>query len=179
MNDHARSFDIDSDGRTLVGIAFRWDAPSLVADPNSTPYLEEFARGSTDKTLDERPKVPLLKRHRLDLDPLGVATFERSAEGLMFTAPLSKTREADETLELVNDGAMRSVSVRFRSFKNGRRTSADGVVTRRLEIGLRELSLVPTGFGQHEGAEILTVRSETDTPLRDALRRRLLLSDPV
>lgn len=182
MRDLTRSIDITADGRTLEGLAFRWDHPSLVADPGARPYLEEFARGSTDKTLRERGVFPLLKYHRADRDPVGVVQFRPATEGLMFTAPLSSTTEASETLELVNDGALRSVSVRFTPIKQRRRASADGIVTTRTEVRLRELSLAPTGFGLHEGAMVTAVRADLEE-LEDAaagadleVRRRLLLA---
>lgn len=179
MSDYTRSFDIGTEGRTLTGLAFKWDTPAKVKDPGVPPYYEEFARGSTDKTMQEHPLVPVLRNHRLTEDPVGVATFHRSAEGLVFTAPLSRTRDADETLELVNDGAMRSVSVRFASFKDRMRMAPEGRITTRVEIGLRELSVVTTGFGQHPGAEVLAVRSEDGTPRLDAVRQRLILLQPV
>lgn len=174
MSDYTRSFDIGTEGRTLVGIAFRWDHPSVVRDPGTAAYLEEFARACADKTISERPVFPLLKRHDLSIDPIGVSRFRAGTEGLMFEAPLSKTPDADATLELINDGAMRSVSVRFAALKSGRRSSLDGPVTVRQEIKLRELSVCPTGFGQHDGAEVLAVRSELRM---SAAQRRLLLLD--
>lgn len=179
---HLRSFDVTAEGRTLEGLAFRWERPSKVRDPGRPLYLEEFVRGSADRHMKHTPIVPLLKRHETDRDPIGVASFHPSAEGLVFAAPLSKTRAADETLELVNDGAERSVSVRFRSLRNGQRRAPEGPVTQRLEIAIRELSVVPTGFGQHDGAEILNVRSLVedleDIEQRwtaDKIRRRLAM----
>lgn len=169
------SLDLSTTGRTLEGLAFRWDHPSMVQDPGSPRYLEEFARGSATKTITERASFPLFAMHQHQTMPLGVANFRASAEGLVFSAPLSKTTAADEALELVNDGALRSVSVGYRAVKNGRRSDPRGPVTVRQEIGLMELSLAPTGFGQHEGAAVLAVRSLTDTPRLDAARRRAAL----
>lgn len=168
---HFRSFDIHAEGRTLEGLAFRWEHPSKVRDPGSPLYLEEFVRGSVDHHIKRTPLVPLLKRHEINKDPIGVASFVPSAEGLMFAAPLSKTRAADETLELVNDGAERSVSLRFRSLRNGHRRSIEGPVTQRLEIAIKELSVVPTGFGQHDGAEIHNVRALDDEDLEEVAQR--------
>lgn len=173
-----RSFDIEpGDGRTLLGVAFKFDTPSKVRDPGRAPYLEEFARSSVDKTLRQRPTVPLLLLHDASRLPVGVATFERGEHAVAFEAKISETPGGDEALTLVNDGALRSVSVRFRDFSPPRfRSSPEGRVTTRTEIGLRELSLLPTGFGAHEGAEVLAVRSEgIETPRLDALRRRKAL----
>jgi HK97 family phage prohead protease len=179
VTDYIRSHDIEAEGRTIIGRAFRWNHPSRVRDPGSQPYLEEFSRTSVDVTLRQRPTAPLLRDHDLK-SVLGVTTFERSAEGLLTVSKLSNIREADEALELVNDGALRSQSVRFRAFQSGYRNSPDGRVTVRKEIGIRELSLLPTGFGAHEDAEVLSVRSEQSTPRLDALadrRRRTFLLD--
>jgi HK97 family phage prohead protease len=188
--DLTRAVEITAEGRTLIGRAFRWEHPSRVVDPGADPYLEEFPRGSTTKTLAERSDpFPLLNFHRLDLDPLGVARFRPSVEGLMFEAPLSRTRDADDMLELVNDGAMRSVSVRFRPIQSRRRVldTGDPVVSR-TEIALRELSLAPTGFGQHDDAEVLAVRGGDFDPATleaaraaelAARRRRLVYVDSL
>lgn len=179
---HERSFDIESDGRNLVGIAYYYDRASKVTDDGRRFYLEAFARGAETKTLKERSARPLFRTHRRNEDPIGVTSFEPVGEGLLFRARLSKTVAADETLELVNDGAMTSASLGYLSFKDLKRSSIDGPVIVRAEIGIRELSLVPTGMGQHAGAEVLAVRSEPEfegTPRLDALRRKLILLDPI
>jgi HK97 family phage prohead protease len=188
--DLIRAVDVQAEGRTLIGRAFRWEHPEVTVDPGVAPYLEEFTRGSTTKTLAERSDpFPLLNFHRLDLDPLGVARFRPAAEGLMFEAPLSRTRDADDMLELVNDGAMRSVSVRFRPIQHRRRVldTGDPVVSR-TEIALRELSLAPTGFAQRDDAEVVAIRAgDTDAELleqaraaaRAERRRRLVYVDSL
>ena len=174
--DLVRSIDIEpGDGRTLTGVAYRYDTPSPVRDPGAPPYLEEFSRSAADKTISQRGTVPLMVLHADHRLPIGVATFERGDSSLIFNARVSETRDGDEALQLVNDGALRSVSVRFRAFGSRQRITPRGKVTTRTEIGLRELSLVPTGFGAHADAEVLAVRSELDeisTPRLDALRRR-------
>ncbi len=176
---HVRSTELGTEGRTLVGLAFRWDHPSMVQDPGSRPYLEEFTRTSVTKTLQEHPTVPLLKHHQADRDPVGVAMFRSSAEGLVFEAPVAATREGDELLELVEIGAMTGASVRFAGYKERRRSSVQGPVTVRTEIGLRELSIVTTGFGAHEGAQVLAVRSELATPRLEVVRQRLAMLAPL
>jgi len=177
--DLVRSIDVEpGDGRTLTGVAFKYDTPSLVRDPGAPAYLEEFSRSSADKTIAQRGPVPLMVLHADHRLPIGVATFERGQDGLDFTARVSETKDGDDILTLVNDGALRSVSVRFRAFGSRQRMTARGKVTTRTEIGLRELSLVPSGFGAHDGAEVLAVRSELEaagTPRLDALRKRRAL----
>jgi phage head maturation protease len=180
--DHARSIDITAEGRTLVGRAYHYERPSLVSDDGGrSRYWEEFARTCDRKTLAERGTYPLMLMHGTVAGrqlPIGSSTFERSADGLMFVAPLARTRDADEALELVNAGVLTDASVRYRSFDDRQRVGRQGPITTRFEIGIRELSLAPTGFGQHAGAEVLMVRSENpaadpaETPRLDALRRR-------
>lgn len=164
----------ETDGRTLTGKAFYFDMPSRVRDPGTSPYMEEFARTSVTKTLQERAGgiFPLFVSHDYSRDPVGAVRFTPGKDGLDFEARISKTIDGDEKLELINDGAMRSVSVGFRAVKNGSRRGPDGPITVRSEIALRELSLAPTGFAQHQGAEILAVRAVIETPRLDALRKR-------
>lgn len=178
---HLRSFALTQDGRNLEGLAYRYDHPSLVTDNGRDKYLEAFERTSATKTLKERSTRPLFRNHRRHEDPIGTAGFEPSAEGLMFRARLSKTVAADEALELVNDGALTDASIGFLAVASRRRAMTAGLVVVRTEIAIRELSLAPTGFGQHAGAGVLAVRSDdTDpTPALDRSRRRYaLLLDP-
>lgn len=178
-----RSFDIETtgDGRTVEGLAFLWERSSPVSDRGGPLYLEAFARTSADKTIAERSARPLFRSHRHNEDPIGSTTFERSSEGLVFRARLSKTRPADETLELVNDGAMNSASIGFVGYRSRKEARVEGLVTVRAEIGIRELSLTATGFGQHAGAGVLAVRSDIEegTPLLDSVAGLVLLAPLV
>lgn len=164
-------------GRTLSGLAVPWGKPVLVRDRTGPAYREAFDAGSADVTMRHRANFPVFSNHAYlfgPADPLGVVTFQRSVEGLIFEAVLSKTREADEKLVLVNDGAMRSVSVGFDPLQQSERRGPDGPVLWRTEIRLKELSLAPTGFGQVPEAAVHAVRSEqASTPVLDAYRRRL------
>lgn len=167
-----------TNGRTLEGLALKWATPALVRDLTGPAYWEEFVAQSVDRTLAQRSEpFPVFKRHDYTKDPVGVVTFQRSHEGLIFAAPLSKTRDGDEALELVNDGAMSDVSVGFRPLRALARMAPQGRVTSRQEIALRELSLAPTGFGQVPDAKVHAVRSEGEATMRTAedLRRRLAL----
>jgi len=185
------SVDVVTDGRQLVGLAMPWDTPALVSDPvdvaaralSRQPYLEAYSRTSYDETLRRNPEPrPLFKSHgwKHGGDPIGVAHFERAERGLTFVAYVSRTRDADEALELVNDGAMRSVSVGVLPMTHQHVRLAAGLVTLRTSVGLRELSIAPTGFGQVPGAVVEAVRSDGDEApdgpdalaLDNALRRR-------
>ena len=61
MTDLFRVVDVQltDDGRTLEGIAFKWDTPSRVQDPDGPPYREAFMRDSLKDFLARGKKVPL------------------------------------------------------------------------------------------------------------------------
>jgi HK97 family phage prohead protease len=177
--------DIDYAGRRLEGLAFHFERAAPVTDDGRTRYLEEFARACADRNLSHRKDpFPVGVLHpwspgaRTSPVPVGAVTFEPSAEGLVFRATMASGAAAEDALELVKLGAMRDVSVSYRALRSSKRPSPAGIVTTRVEIALRELSLAPTGMGQHPGAEVLAVRStptedhEPGTPRLDALRRR-------
>lgn len=166
----------ETNGRTLSGIAMPWDKVAVVRDlvngRPGKPYPEAFAPSSTDKTRAEHASFPVFVGHDPSSEPIGVVTFSRSAEALMFDAPLSKTRRADEHLELANDGAMRSVSIQFVPGKDTRR-SFPGVASPavyRTEVALRHLALAPTGYGQYPDAQVLAVRAELDDTIAGAVQ---------
>lgn len=160
--------DIQStEGRTLSGMAMPWDKVSMVRDlirgRVTPPYPEAFAPVSTDKTRAIHPNFPVFVGHDPSSEPIGIVNFRRSdAEGgLMFDAPLSKTRRADDQLELANDGAMRSVSIQFRPVAAiSRMLGSTPGVTYRTEVGLRHLALAPTGYGQYDDARVTAIRSD-------------------
>lgn len=183
------------EGRTLEGIAYRYDHPSRVSDDGRSFYLEEFAPGCDAKTIADRANVfPVGWFHpwssnagRAPSQPLGSVRFTNSdtEAALMFQATISKTQLGDEALELVRDRAAEDVSVSYRirstiTRLNTRRER----IQRRTEIAIRELSLAPTGLGQHEDARVLAMRAEHVpddearhelTRLEQSRRRRLLL----
>lgn len=170
--------EFNTTGRTLEGLAFRFDHPSRVTDPGRPPYLEAIARGAATKTLRERHTWPVDYYHglmpgttgarsRWAGEVFGPVIFRAGDVGLEFEATLSKTRGADEMLELLRDGALGDVSIEADVIKTAHRS---GVVWRD-EIALRALSLVPPGRGQHADAKVLAMRAAA-TPRLDALRRR-------
>lgn len=181
-------------GRTLEGIAYRYEHPSQVSDDGGrTRYWEEFGFGCDAKTIADRGNTfPLGWFHPwssnaglVPSEPLGAVKFRPSkVEGaLLFEANVSKTRRGDESLELVRDRAAESVSVSYRPIEQRpRRAGARQIVTR-TEIAIRELSLAPTGLGLHDDAKVLLVRAGEldDEQAREELsrvernRRRLLL----
>lgn len=182
--------DLHAEGRTLIGLAIPWDTPARVQDPGSRPYLEAFAPNVFTRSLDNHKgkPFPVFTAHgwKRGDDPIGVATFTRSHEGLLYRAPLSHTRDADEKLELVRDGALTDASVGFEPHKARQVKTRSGIVTVRTEAALMELSLAPTGFGMYPTAGTTAIRSlsgeyeeveETEevkgTPKREALAKQL------
>lgn len=164
----AKKADIETDGRNLIGLAAKWDAVSSVTDDGITFYDEAFASTSANKTLKERAAVPLPLGYFHPWSPgtpgsasefadtqLGNVKFAASSEGLVFRARLFKTEEGDAMLEKVNSGEVSDVSIGFNPYKS---ETINNVVVRK-EIGLVELSLAPSGMGQHEGATVLAVRA--------------------
>lgn len=184
---------VDHSGRILEGIAYTFDDPRKVVDPGAPPYLEEYSPASADRSIANRGKYPVGIYHpwspgaRTSPVPLGTVQFHRSDElaALVFRAIISRTVAGDEALELVRDEAMGDVSISAHPIRNTRRVlPRGGVVVRREEIKLRELSLVPTGLAQDPNAKVLVMRGTHldavddqtgGTPRREAVRRRLLL----
>lgn len=181
---------VQTDGRTLVGTAVPFITKARVSDDGGRSfYRESFNPKAFNKTLGDRgaSPFPLMVMHpfmpgsRSSTVPLGGVHFRAGAQGLDFTSKLSKTRDADEALELVNDGVMTDVSLHFRAFRDRRGTDAEGPYLERMESGIVELSLVVTGHGQHPGAKVEAVRSlgvPADTPFLAELRQRKALLRP-
>lgn len=170
----AAAAELSGDGKTVEGLAFRWDHPSLVADLTGPRYREAFERGSTTRTLAHRRSArPLFVEHQHVAGSVGETTFSPAAEGLAFRARLYDGEIADVARVRLHAGELPAVSVGFRALQSARRVDADGPLIVRQEIALEELSLAR--IGQHDGAEVLAIRSASGTPRLDALRRRRAL----
>lgn len=182
------------EGRTLEGVAYRYDHPSRVSDDGHDFYLEAFGFGCDAKTIADRAVFPLGWWHpwssnagKSPSQPLGSVEFRPSkTEGaLLFTAGISRTRLGDEAIELVRDRAAEDVSVSYKPISSLRRRRGAEYVTTRTEIKIRELSLAPTGLGLHEDAKVLVMRAAGDDTEPERVvteisrleqnRRRLLL----
>lgn len=153
-------------GRTVDGLAIPWDKWRVVQEHHGgPPFPEAHMRSSFDESLrrDRGPRN-VWSTHEYAANPfanpLGVVHFERGTEGLMFRAFLSKTRKADEELELIKDGAKTAVSIGFLPLKSRNVQRPEGVGRYRVESKLLELSIVPTGRGQYPESRILALRSE-------------------
>lgn len=170
--------EVGGDGRTVEGRAFRWDHPSKVSDDHGVSYYREaLARTSTRRTLTQRPGArPLFVEHRHVDGSVGETTFHDSTEGLMFRSTLYVGDLADIARDRLAAGELPAVSVGFRALKTRRMATVDGLLVLRTEVALDELSLARAG--QHEGAQVLSVRAVAGTPRLDAARRRLTLLGP-
>lgn len=163
-------------GRTLEGVAYRYDRPSRVTDDAwKTSYLEEMLRGADTKTLSENTSWPLHKMHDKSVN-YGAVTFHHSDDeaSLMFRAEVAHGDAGDALLEEIAEYL--DVSVGALAIKTTERDSKGGRVVQRAEVKLNELSLAATGTGLVKGAEVEVVRAAEDgTPRLLAAKRRLIL----
>ena len=162
----------DGDGRTIYGMAVPYDKEQTI-DGNTT---EVFRKGAFADVIKAAHRVKLLRNHDIK-NPIGRATLLRETDdGLYAEFKISKTREGDEALELVKDGALDQLSVGFMPIKNKKRP--DGVLER-LKAHLAEVSLVTFGAygemaavtGMREGAPLLTPRADEARKILDAIQR--------
>ncbi|MFP5256078.1 MAG: HK97 family phage prohead protease [Acidimicrobiia bacterium] len=174
---HRTSADLelrsDGDGRTVYGIAVPFGQVAEVPDDYGSSYRETFVRGSFARTIVERgSRVKLLANHDRRRFPIGRPTVLREdAAGLYMEARISKTRDGDEALELIRDGALDRFSIGFRPIRH--RVTPERVVER-TEVALSEVSLV--AFPAYDGAVLAGVRSGPFLTL-EAARKRLALID--
>lgn len=145
------------EGRTVYGLVVPYNQPATVNDGRG-PYQEAFAPGAFARSAAQRnDKVKLYvnHNHRTGQLPVGRSVALRDTPmGVEGEFVVSKTRDGDDALTLVRDGAVDAFSVGFRSITSKK---IDGVVVR-TEAALREVSLV--GIPAYDGALIAGVRSE-------------------
>jgi HK97 family phage prohead protease len=165
------------DGRTVVGIAVPWNAPTRINES----LVEEFVRGAFNHQMNAPQKVKFAREHMLLGGTLiGAASLLRDdALGLYTELRVSKTPVGDETLELVRDGALNQMSIMFAERQNRRIT---GGVVQRVKAHLGEVAMVLEGaYG--ELASALGVRSagvpeRSDADLRRQAEAYLTLPTP-
>ena len=162
MNNEQRVFALDlqvrtdGDGRTIYGMAVPYDKEQRI-DGSTT---EVFRKGAFADVIKAAHRVKLLRNHDMK-NPIGRATLLRETdEGLYAEFKISKTREGDDALELVKDGALDHLSIGFQPLKNRKRS--DGVIER-IKAHLAEVSLVTFGaYG--DMAAVTGVREEVIPP---------------
>jgi HK97 family phage prohead protease len=90
--------------RSISGIAVPWNTEATVSDGTRVKFLP----GS----LPVKGKQPKLLKYHDSTQPVGVVTGRMDTErGMLFTAKISKTRDGDDVVELIKDGAIDAVSV--------------------------------------------------------------------
>jgi len=162
----------NSDGRTIFGIAVPYNKEQRI----TSTMIEVFRKGVFSEVIKAPHRVKLLRGHG-ENNVLGRATLLRETDdGLYAEFKISKTREGDEALELVKDGALDQLSVGFMPIKNKKRP--DGVMER-LKAHLAEVSLVTFGAygelaaitGMREGQTQLTPRLDEARKILNAIQR--------
>jgi len=162
----------NGDGRTIFGIAVPYNKEQRI----TSTMIEVFRKGVFSEVIKAPHRVKLLRGHG-ENNVLGRATLLRETDdGLYAEFKISKTREGDEALELVKDGALDQLSVGFMPIKNRKRP--DGVMER-LKAHLAEVSLVTFGAygelaaitGMREGQPQLTPRLDEARKILNAIQR--------
>lgn len=172
-----RTFDSDlslrargagSDGRTVYGIAVPYNTPQYIEDG----LTEEFVRGAFAHQLNAPFRVRAAREHvQLGGTMIGACrALQEQDGGLYFEARISKTVTGDETLELINDKALRQVSIGFRERPGGSVRTAQNVI-RRTGADLFEIAFVMEGaYG--DGAMLAGVRSAVHHQIDPAVAAR-------
>jgi HK97 family phage prohead protease len=150
-----RSSNNGGDGRTVYGRAVPYNAPQFIYDG----LTEEFVSGAFDHQLRAAHRVRVAREHvGLGGALIGaLRSLDDRADGLWFEGRVSKTVAGDETLELINDRALRQISIGFRERPHGNRRTPQNVI-QRTAADLFEVAFVMEGaYG--ELAEVAGVRS--------------------
>lgn len=146
----------DGDGRTVHGVVVPYNQTTTIHDSEGE-YEERFLPGAFARSISQRgSKVRLLVNHLArERLPIGKATLLREdAAGLYAEFQVSKTRDGDEALTLIQDGVVDGFSVGFLPIRQRR---GEDHAVERVEAALREVSVV--AFPAYEGAAIAGVRS--------------------
>lgn len=140
------------DGRTLAGIAVPWDKPTYI---DNRIGEEAFSPGAFRAQVRSAGRIPLAREHL----PLGgaligkVTLLRDDKAGLYFEARISPTATGDETLALIQDGALDAVSIGFREKQNKK----IGKTTYRTSAHMTELAVVMAPA--YSDARVLETRS--------------------
>lgn len=204
MNGFIRSFPLEDvtvrsggDGRTVEAYAAVFNQPANVNDQSGT-YSEQIDPSAFNKTLrDKGTRFGVLFNHGMTIYgtpsdrgsmPIGTPLEVRAdARGLFTVTRYNNTPLAEEALEAIKSGAIRSQSFQGRFIRSDKPTPRGGfradsngnlpLVTRQ-EIDLKEYG--PATFAVYEAAAITGVRAAiTFSPAEKAVLQGLLtnLSD--
>jgi len=148
------------DGRTVYGLAVPFDSPTPIRDGQGD-YTEIFRHGSFTKTINDGVgRIKFLVNHdRTGRLPLGRAvSLVEDPSGLVGEFRVSNTRQGDEVLELIRDGALDAFSIGFRPIRDA--WNSDRSLVERTEVALSEVSTV--AFPAYDGAKIAGLRADVD-----------------
>lgn len=179
MNMINRATEIaDFTGRTLEGVAYRYDYPSRVTDDGwATSYYEEFLTGTDTRTLKHRASFPLARIHTSHGGAqIGSVVFARSSDerALMWTATVDRGAAGDQLLDEIDE--WRDASVTFAPLRDSYRTTKyHGRILQRAEIRIAELAIQPNGTALAKHAEVTLVRAAGTPRLEELRRKRILL----
>lgn len=142
--------------RHLDGVVVPWAGRYTL--PNGS--IESFERGAFTKTLQERGNtIPLFQQHesRSTL-PVGQAVeWRNEPDGLHATFKMARTRDAEDVLNLAQDGMVTGLSVGFIPVRSRTETRGDQQHVVRLEARLDHVGFVSQPA--YDGARVLAVRN--------------------
>lgn len=156
----ACEFKVDRTNRVIEGYASTFGNRDLVNDV--------VVKGAYKNTLAARAgKIKALRDHK---HPIGkIVHAEEDSSGLYVKKSISDTPLGNETVTLVEDGVLDSMSIGYETVKADYEMHSDGRKARMLkELKLREVSVVT--FPANEAALILGVKSLADL---DALMQEI------
>lgn len=164
--------EVRAEGRTIAGIVCPFNSPTEINEWG-VRYTESFERGAFAEAVAAPTKVKFLGQHDRQAFPLGtVVSLREDAAGLYGEFRFSKTRAADDALELARDGAVDGFSVGFRSVSPApSHYPKPGENVVRKAVKLSEVSLVT--FPAYSDARVSEFRSaESLFELINGLRGR-------
>lgn len=182
------AIDKGGDGRTVTAYATVFETPAEVHDQDGH-YQEQIGRAAFDRSIAHRgTRFGVFYNHGMTIHgtpserhsmPLGVPLeVKADGRGLLTRTRYSRTPLADEVLEGIGTGAIRSQSFTGRMLRSdpgrGPHRSRAGSLTlvTRQEIALIEYG--PTPLPVYEGADILGVRASTLSTVDSSLLELIL-----
>jgi HK97 family phage prohead protease len=150
---------IEVEGRTVDVRVVPFGEVAQVADPpDYTPYDEEWMPGVFDHQMSAANRIHANYEHERGItNVVGHGVSLRSeTDGYHITSTIHRTAAGDATLELLNAGALPSVSLEAIPVKNVR----SGGVMQRVKAHLRGFAFCRQGA--FAGAQVLAIRHEME-----------------
>jgi len=178
-----RTFDAElqvGDGRTIDLRVVPYNEIGTATDPpDYRPYPERFLPGAFERQMSAANRVSAFLNLEHEQGVKGIVghgnEFRDESDGLYGSFRVHNTADGDKTLEMVNDGFLRGVSLEFAPLRSVR----NGEVVERVRAHLDKVALCRTGVAAYQSAEVLAVRTtplaevEIVKPLPDELLERL------